>query len=539
MAITNIHPIKKTESKAIDYITSDKILSDDIDEDILNSVNYIMRDKIKDNSVVKTLSSFHNCTSENAAKEFQYIRKLHNKNNGNLSYHVWQSFEEKISPELAHEIGMKFATELFSDYQFIVSTHDNTDHTHNHIIFNAVKIANGEKYNDCNSTYRKIRQVSDRLCEEYGLNVLEHTKDYKVSKYVNENGKVSFFEPTDRKLNDKKMDYSNVNDYRNYKTYLDSENITETLRSRIIKDIDLIADNVSSYDELLNSLVAEGYEIRSRRNDGSYLKHISFKHPDASRFLRDTSLGESYTRLNLTDRINQRLSSFDDKSIDTVNRDVMTSNPIISLLSKDSKVLLDSIDKDVLLSLKGKKNTYISDRTAYLISQINKNIETIRFVENENVNSNDDIKSLFNSLFEKRKTAFFELNQCATELKEGTRNKKMIDAYFSFEGNENKVSEAKLILQQLSRRGIERENFETYYSKVSQLEGKFESLSLAMKAISDAIDDSIAKVKTISKASERMNISLTIDLNEYVEMKKNHNRELSDSQKIKNRKYDR
>ena len=168
-----------------------------------NALEYAMenkKDTSNDNITHNTLVSFLNTSSNTANKiceEWEKVRKGFDKDNGRIAYQIIQNFGDGIDPTLANEIGMKFASELLGNRQAVVATHTNTQYIHNHIIFNSPDIETGEKYNNCNKTYYgQIRKISDRLCSEYGLKVLEDTRNGKLIFYRDDKGNKKYFEPT-------------------------------------------------------------------------------------------------------------------------------------------------------------------------------------------------------------------------------------------------------------------------------------------------------------------------------------------------------
>ena len=108
-------------------------------------------------------------------------KKQYNKTGGILAYHLIQSFKEgEVSKDVAHEIGVRLAEEVFGDrFEVVVSTHLNTKCYHNHFIINSVSFADGMKYYDNHTTYAHIREVSDNLCREYGLSTIKEKKTKK------------------------------------------------------------------------------------------------------------------------------------------------------------------------------------------------------------------------------------------------------------------------------------------------------------------------------------------------------------------------
>ena len=150
MAITKIHPIKSTLKKAIDYI-ADPAKTDD-----------------------KLLVSSFGCAVETAGLEFEKTRLLAMQKGNNLAHHLIQAFEPgEVSYAQAHEIGRQLANEILGGrYEFVLTTHIDRDHVHNHLIFNAVSFADHKHYHSNKRSYHFIRRTSDRICKEHGLSVI-------------------------------------------------------------------------------------------------------------------------------------------------------------------------------------------------------------------------------------------------------------------------------------------------------------------------------------------------------------------------------
>ncbi len=187
MATTNIWKISSRLDRVIKYTTDEEKttdISNDIFRDLHNVIEYT-----SDNSKTeeKLYVSGINCCPETAYDEMMITKKAWNKTSGNLGYHAFQSFAEgEVSPLLAHEIGIKLAEEMWGDrFEVVVSTHLNTKHYHNHFVINSVSFKDGKKYYDNRETYAELRHLSDELCKEYGLNVLEEKKTRSGINYNN------------------------------------------------------------------------------------------------------------------------------------------------------------------------------------------------------------------------------------------------------------------------------------------------------------------------------------------------------------------
>jgi hypothetical protein len=117
------------------------------------------------------------CDPRDAAKQMQATKERYDKTDGIQAFHIIQSFSPgEITPELAHELGIRFIKEHLSDYEVVLGTHVDKEHIHNHITMNSVSFKTGKKYHStAQSYYQQIRKISDRLCREYGLSVVMET----------------------------------------------------------------------------------------------------------------------------------------------------------------------------------------------------------------------------------------------------------------------------------------------------------------------------------------------------------------------------
>ena len=116
-----------------------------------------------------------NCTAGTARSEMIAVKKRFRKEGGTIAYHGYQSFREgEVTPEQAHRIGIRLAEELWGErYQVLVATHvDKESHIHSHFVINTVSFVDGRKFYRSNEDYTRMREVSDRLCREYGLSVV-------------------------------------------------------------------------------------------------------------------------------------------------------------------------------------------------------------------------------------------------------------------------------------------------------------------------------------------------------------------------------
>ena len=181
MATTSIWSIKNNLKQSINYIINpEKTLNEDYGED---SYNYLEISSNKDynfkNEKTHYISCL-NCSEIDPYEDMKFTKERYLKADGILAFHAYQSFKEgEVSADVAHEIGVRFAEEMFGDYEVVVATHQNTNHIHNHFIINSVSFMTGKKYNNNRTNLAKLRQISDSLCAEYELSILDEDIGYK------------------------------------------------------------------------------------------------------------------------------------------------------------------------------------------------------------------------------------------------------------------------------------------------------------------------------------------------------------------------
>lgn len=243
MAVTKIKAIRGTLSKAIAYILN----PEKTDE--------------------KLLVSSYGCASETAAREFEWTRKIAEQKGMNpvriIARHVIQSFEiGEVTPELAHEIGKQFADEILGGkYEYVLTTHIDKDHVHNHLIFNAVDFVDYHAYKSYKRIYYDMREISDRLCKENGLSVIPPSQNKGMG----------------------------------YKEYTEAKRGT-SWKQKLKQTIDRLVITAKDYDDFLRLMQEAGYEIKTG-------KYISFRADGQERFTRSKTIGENYTEERIKERI--------------------------------------------------------------------------------------------------------------------------------------------------------------------------------------------------------------------------------------------
>ena len=240
MAVTKIKPIKSTLSKALDYI------------------------KNPDKTDGKMLVSSFGCSYETADIEFEYTLSQALQKGNNLAFHLIQSFEPgEVDYQKAHEIGKQLADAVTKgQHEYVLTTHIDKGHVHNHIIFCAVNFVDHRKYNSNKRSYYGIRNMSDKLCRENGLSVVVPGKGSKGKSYA---------------------------EYQAEKT-------GTSWKGKLKIAVDALIPQVSSFEELLQRLQAAGYEIKPG-------KYVSCRAPGQERFTRLKTLGADYTEEAIRERI--------------------------------------------------------------------------------------------------------------------------------------------------------------------------------------------------------------------------------------------
>ena len=179
MGTTKIWKVQKRLDHVINYATNEEKTRNNYSKHGMDEFDSIRQVMTYATNPDKTEKQFYttgiNCEIEDAVKQMQFVKIFYGKENGILAFHAYQSFNEgEVTPEIAHEIGVKLANEMWGDrFQVVVSTHLNTKHLHNHFVINSVSFKDGKKYYSNLTNTALLRKTSDGICEEYGLSVLK------------------------------------------------------------------------------------------------------------------------------------------------------------------------------------------------------------------------------------------------------------------------------------------------------------------------------------------------------------------------------
>ena len=235
MAITKIHPIKHTLGKSITYIGNEC--------------------KTEGGKYIYTFG----CAYETAELEFELTAQSARDGGENKAYHLIQSFKpNEVTAEQCHAIGKKFADEVLGGkYEYVLCTHTDKGHYHNHIIFNAVSFQDHKRYRSDKKSYYRIQEISDKICAEYGLNVVE---------------------PSGRKRS-----------YEQKKTYISN-------KYKIKKAIDECILFAVDYEDFLRRMRDKKYIVRED-------EFLWFRDTVNKRFTKTDTIGRGYEKDNIELRI--------------------------------------------------------------------------------------------------------------------------------------------------------------------------------------------------------------------------------------------
>ena len=208
-----------------------------------------------------------NCFPATARTEMLAVKKRFGKEDGTVAYHGYQSFAPgEATPEIAHKIGVELARQLWGDrYQVVVATHlDKENHLHNHFVLNTVSFADGIKFHRTEKDYWDMRKLSDDLCREYGLSVIDNPQPGKSKQYGE---------------------------------WRAEQEQRPTWRGIVRSDIDEVIRHSMTERQFFENLHRKGYEVKVG-------KDISVRPPGKPRFVRLVrNFGEDYTLENIRRRI--------------------------------------------------------------------------------------------------------------------------------------------------------------------------------------------------------------------------------------------
>lgn len=265
MAVTSLWAVRGNLGGVLDYAANPE------KTDLMSLLRYATQQRkttVQEEGVpLKQLVTGIHCAPVTARQEMQAVKKRFGKEKGVIAYHGYQSFAPgECTPEMAHEIGVKLARQLWGNrYQVLVATHlDRENHLHSHFVINTVSFVDGKKFYRSGRDYRAMREASDALCREYGLSVIEAPQPGKSKHYAEHRAE---------------------------------QQGKPTWRSLIKRDVDAALHQSMTERQFFHVLQQMGYEVKMGAD-------ISVRPQGKERFFRlGRNLGENYTPAGIRRRL--------------------------------------------------------------------------------------------------------------------------------------------------------------------------------------------------------------------------------------------
>ena len=261
MAYTSVLPVHRLE-RSIDYV-KDRTKTTKSAGSLEEAIDYACNREKTEETIFEDAMG---CTCENAYADMVKTKERFHKKGGVQGYHLVQSFAEgEVSPELAHLIGQELAEQLLKgQFEVVITTHLNTSHYHNHLVWNSVSMADGRKYHsNAKSYFTEVRRISDDLCRKYGLSVIQ-TNQGKAMHYAQ------------------------------WKAEAEGK---PTWRTAIRMDIRDAIGVSFSWSQFVKEMEKRGYTWKLNR------KYPALKTPDMERYVRLRSLGKGYGEAEIREKI--------------------------------------------------------------------------------------------------------------------------------------------------------------------------------------------------------------------------------------------
>ena len=271
MAVTSLWAVKGWLGKVVLYVEDPEKTSapkcyeergsatQDLDDVIRYAIDQEKTTLPEEIPYRQRLVSGVNCNPATARQEMLAVKRRFGKEDGVVAYHGYQSFApEECTPELAHELGLKLACQLWGErYQVLVATHlDKENHLHSHFVINTVSFVDGKKFHRTGQDYRAMREASDTLCREYGLSIIETPQPGKSKHYAEHRAE---------------------------------QQGKPTWRSLIKRDVDAALRQSMTERQFFHAIQQMGYEVKVGAD-------ISVRPKGKERFFRlGRNLGETYT----------------------------------------------------------------------------------------------------------------------------------------------------------------------------------------------------------------------------------------------------
>ncbi len=317
----------------------------------------------------KLLVSSYACSADpsTAALEMQLTAGHVWDNKERVGYHMFQCFavDDDISPDQAHQLGLEFAQKMLGgQYEFVLATHVDKDHIHNHIVFNSTNFITHKKFHWGPYDKQRMWRINDAICRANNLSVVENESGCRGKSY---------------------HEYQNAASGQSWKKQLQDT-------------IDIVIKKVDSFDDFLRLMRAQGYEIKQG-------KYISFKAPGQERYTRCRRLGDFYSEEMLKARIA-------DKTIQKP-RDVSSKSKNSDTKQGSRAKTYSNLIVDLSKNLKAQQ----SAGYAYVVqkSNMDKLAKTLNFLSAHNIKNPDQLLNMISQHQQDVKN--YRNNICAVENK--------------------------------------------------------------------------------------------------------------------------
>ena len=391
MATVSLWKVDNRLDHVINYAANIEKTSLKGKEDLNDVLDYATRSsKTEQKLFVNAL----NCTPASAYEQMQETKKDKGKTSGILAFHGYQSFAPgEVTPEVAHEIGMKFAEQMWGDsFEVVVATHLDTSCCHNHFVLNSVSFVDGKKYNSCKANNRRMRELSDNLCREYGLSVIENPGPSKhISRYE----------------------------------YMEEKAGKVTKNVIFRKDIDeciLLSENENDF---FREMKKRGYTF-----DFSH-KYVTLSHPLFPKARRLRNLGQEYEPDRLAERIEENIRR---KRVDLPEQDNTVEDYLEDLDNENyQQVYVRFVTVVKIVKARPERNRELQKRFFQEVRKLD------RLIEQQNLLCDNDIES-YEQLEQFSSSCKDELSEL-TKARDILRNKLKVAIRSGDEKEENEIRE--------------------------------------------------------------------------------------------------
>lgn len=364
MAYTKVKPVRNNLSRCLDYTANPQKTERFSKADLAKVLDYTQNTDKTEHQLYVT---GFNCDPANACKSMTQTKQRWNKDRGKhiLAYHLIQSFKPgEVTPEQAFEIGCEFARRYLADkYEVTVSTHLDRAHLHCHIVFNSVSFVDGTMFtNTFDDYYNGIRKISDDLCREYKLSVIDsaHKGKSYAEKQAEEQGR-------------------------------------PTVRGQIRQDVDLAISKAVSWQTFVLNLQRMGYVVRC----GPNVKYATVRHKQGKKAIRLKSLGDGYSEEEIKKRIAQNEVDFTSAPnlVSPVRRRTARYRGSFPILPKQKVTGFMALYYHYLyLFRKSSKRGYSAKRTQYLLRddlvKFDRYIVQANFIWTHHIESADQLEQI-------------------------------------------------------------------------------------------------------------------------------------------------